>query len=81
MYHHDAQSAAAAAGHGETNCTLDSAGLGGHPSPLGSFVIAAVMASVLHGESPVGVTYAPAGISPEDRDWALGIAARAVFGA
>lgn len=64
-----------------TNCTLDGAGLGGHPSVLGTFLIAATMAGVVHGQRTASVGWAPEGVDPAHRSYLLQVADTAVFGA
>eukprot|EP00035_Acanthoeca_spectabilis_P003506 m.93673 g.93673 ORF g.93673 m.93673 type:complete len:319 (-) comp12164_c0_seq1:61-1017(-) len=63
------------------NCTLDGAGLGGHPSILGTFLIAATMAGVVHGQRTASVEWAPEGVDPAHRSYLLQVADTAVFGA
>jgi hypothetical protein len=70
-YHHSATS---------TDCTLDGAGLGGHPSPAGSYLIACVMVGATLQQSVVGIEWAPPGVSPEYRDFLQRVAHEAVFG-
>ena len=47
-------------------CLIDGMGLGGHPSPLGSYLNALVIFAQLFGRSPLGV-WAPAAISTADK--------------
>lgn len=54
--------------------------MGGHPSPLGTYVIAAVFAGSIHGKSPGGAKFAPPEINDDERDYALALAECAVFG-
>ena len=74
LYHH------ALAG-GSANCTLDSFGLGGHPSPLGTYLIACTFVATLLRQSPVGVPWAPEGVSDAQRDLMQRVAERAAHGA
>lgn len=65
LYHHDESS---------TSCALDGAGLGGHPSTLGTYMIACVFFGTIHGRSPVGLSWAPPGLLAQDiaavQNWA-----------
>lgn len=47
-------------------CLIDGMGLGGHPSPLGSYLNALVIFAQLFDHTPVGV-WAPAGITAADK--------------
>lgn len=72
--------------HAETNdsgqdCTLDGAGLGGHPSPEGSYLIAAVMVGTIHRKSVVGAKWIPPQVTCAKRDFLQHVAQQAVFGA
>lgn len=58
-------------------CVLDGAGLGGHPSPLGTYLIACTFLAVLLGQSPVGIAWAPDGVSEAHRRYAQEVAVRA----
>ena len=43
------------------------AGDGSHPSPTGTYLSALVFYTAFTGQSPVGLTWAPGSVSPEDR--------------
>jgi hypothetical protein len=60
------------------NCTLDGAGLGGHPSLGGSYMIAAVIAGTIHRQSVLGVSWAPAGVPVEEAQYLLKVADQAI---
>ena len=66
---------------GEQRCKLDAAGKGGHPSLLGTYLIACVFVATIHRQSPVGVAWAPLGISAPEQAFAQRVAHKAVFGA
>ena len=63
------------------HCILDGAGKGGHPSPLGTYLIACTFAAAIHRQSPIGARWAPAGVSAAERDLMQRIAHQAVFAA
>ena len=77
LYNHIIQPNASA---GVKNCTLSGAGHGGHPSLLGSYLIAAVFYGTIFNRTPMNVSWAPVGISDSDRTFVQQIAHTAVFG-
>ena len=85
LYHHHTASRAGSSSNfdsdGGAGCTLDGFGLGGHPSPLGTYLIACTFVAALLGQSPVGVAWAPEGLTEEERDLMQKVAERAVRGA
>ena len=56
-----------------------SAGIGGHPSVLGTYLIANVMFSALYSKSSVGLPFVPQGIDAAEAKYLQGVAERAVF--
>jgi hypothetical protein len=65
---------------GDAGCTIDGAGKGGHPSPLGTYLIACIFATAIHGQTTVGVGWAPKGVSKADAAYMQAIAHQAVRG-
>jgi len=55
-------------------------GDGSHPSARGSYLAACVLLATLTGRSPVGIEWAPAGLSAEERDGLQAVAAEVVLG-
>ena len=60
--------------HAGDACVPDGPGLGGHPSPLGTYLIALTMSAAVFRQSPLGVRWAPAGVSHGDAVWARRLA-------
>jgi hypothetical protein len=48
----------------------------GHPTIQGTYLAGCVLYASMLGKSPVGISYAPSGISREDRDFLQRIAAQ-----
>ena len=61
-----------------SSCVLDSAGMGGHPSLEGSYLIALVMAATIHKQSVLHLPWAPEGMSASDAIFLQGVAEQAV---
>ena len=81
LYHHGgarprAQLPSERSSRGDS-CTLDEYGLGGHPSPLGTYLIACTFVAALLKQSPVGITWAPDGVTDAQRDRMQDVAAQA----
>ena len=55
------------------------AGVGGHPSPLGTYLIANVFFAVLSGKPPQQATWRPSGISAAQQQYLQDVAGLAVF--
>ena len=62
------------------SCALDVYGLGGHPSPLGTYLIACTFVAAVLGRSPVGIAWAPPGVTDAQREQMQAVARAAVFG-
>lgn len=72
LYHHDHDA--------NVDCTLSEFGKGGHPSLLGTYMIASVFFATIHKQSPIGLSWAPAGLSASDITAVQHFADIAVFG-
>lgn len=62
----------------ESGCTINAEGVGGHPSLLGSYLVACVLYGTIFDESPEQLTWAPSGLSFQDADAARTAAYAAV---
>jgi len=65
---------------GDTLFTRLYAGDGSHPSAHGTYLTACTMYAALTGQSPVGLSWAPAGLPPVERDALQAAAADTVLG-
>ena len=87
LYHHSSDQyvnadadASASASVNAANCTLDGAGLGGHPSQGGSYLIAMVMAATMHDQSVQNLAWKPDGVTDADALFLQEVAMKAVRG-
>tara|TARA_B110001452_G_C15147790_1_gene399547 strand:- start:168 stop:1007 length:840 start_codon:yes stop_codon:yes gene_type:complete len=77
LYHHSGTTVEDGGGGGG-GCVLDGYGLGGHPSQLGTYLIACTFVAAVLGQSPVGISWAPDGVSDKQRDLLQQVALQAV---
>jgi len=64
----------------EEGCAINKAGMEGHPSVLGTYMVACVFFGTIHGLSPKGLLWAPDELSVEMIEAAQNFAHEAVFG-
>ena len=62
------------------SCHIDALGKGGHPSVLGSYLVACVLYGTIFDRHPIGLDWRPFGMSLDDRELMQKVATLAVFG-
>lgn len=62
-----------------SRCVLNDAGLGGHPSELGTYLISCIMFGTINGRTPKGLDWAPDSLSAEVKENMQTVADKVVF--
>ena len=77
LFHHSSSDGELVEQRSGEDCVLDEYGKGGHPSPLGTYLIACTFVAAMLRQSPVGIAWAPDGVSDARRDLMQRIALQA----